>query len=188
MTADLEERLKEAEARARAAEAEVVAMKDDVQAVRKEVQGMMRMVISLEIERDELRRELVAANAAKAAKNPSARPPPMPSPEEQERTAQFNQAMKHMMDLRELLRTASRQLSELHADELALNATRARVLGDTCAILSRAVGESGGTVPPPLPSTALEEKLAFRPVVDITEVAEIIDSLRPPPPSSPSGS
>ena len=181
MSAELEERLKEAEARARAAEAEVVAMKDDVQAVRKEVQGMMRMVISLEIERDELRREV---NAAKAAKSPSARPPPMPSPEEQERTAQFNQAMKHMMDLRELLRSASSQLSELHADELALNARRARVLGDTCAILSRAVGESGGTVPPPLPSTALEEKLVFRPVVDITEVADLIDSLRPPPPSS----
>lgn len=180
MSADLEERLKEAEARARAAEAELVAMKDDVQAVRKEVQGMMRMVISLEVERDELRRELTAA------KRPSALPPPLPSAEDQERTAQFNQAMKHMMDLRELLRTASSQLSELHADELALNATRARVLGDTCAILARAVGESGGTVPPPLPSTALEEKLVFRPVVDITEVADLIDSLRPPPPSSQS--
>lgn len=180
MSADLEERLKEAEARARAAEAELVAIKDDVQAVRKEVQGMMRMVISLEIERDELRRELNAANARLA----SAPPPPAQSAEDQERTAQFNQAMKHMMDLRELLRTASSQLSELHADELALNATRARVLGDTCAILSRAVGESGGTVPPPLPSTALEEKLVFRPVVDITEVADLIDSLRPPPPSA----
>lgn len=174
---DLEERLKEAEARARAAEAEVVAMKDDVQAVRKEVQGMMRMVVSLEVERDELRRELAAAKRA------SVRPPPLPSPEEQERTAQFDQAMKRMMDLRDLLRTASSQLSELHADELSLNAKRARVLGDTCAILARAVGESGGTVPPPLPSTALEEKLVYRPVVDISEVADLIDSLRPPPPS-----
>ena len=174
---DLEERLKEAEARARAAEAEVIAMKDDVQSLRKEVQGMMRMVISLEVERDELRRQLAVAAST---------PPPATSREEAERSSQFDQAMKRIVDLRELLRTASAQLSELHAEELSLNAKRARVLGDTCAILSRAVGESGGTVPPPLPSTALEEKLVFRPVVDITEVADLIDSLRPPPPSSPS--
>jgi septal ring factor EnvC (AmiA/AmiB activator) len=180
MSSDLEERLKEAEARARAAEAELVAMKDDVQAVRKEVQGMMRMVISLEVERDELRRELAAASARLS----SATPPPLPSPEQQERSTQFDQAMRRIVDLRELLRTASSQLSELHAEELSLNAKRARVLGDTCAILSRAVGESGGTVPPPLPSTALEEKLIYRPVVDISEVADLIDSLRPPPPSS----
>ena len=177
MSTDLEERLKEAEARARAAEAELVAMKDDVQAVRKEVQGMMRMVISLELERDDLRRQL-------GAKRPSVRPPPLASPEELERNAQFDQAMKRIDDLRELLRTASSQLSELHAEEVAFSAKRARVLGDTCAILSRAVGESGGTVPPPLPSTALEEKLVYRPVVDISEVADLIDSLRPPPPSS----
>lgn len=174
MSSDLEERLKDAEARARAAETELVAMKDDVQAVRKEVQGMMRMVISLEVERDELRRELATKSST---------PPPAASREEQERSAQFDQAMRRIVDLRELLRTASSQLSELHAEELSLNAKRARVLGDTCAILSRAVGESGGTVPPPLPSTALEEKLVFRPVVDITEVADLIDSLRPPPPS-----
>jgi hypothetical protein len=177
MSTDLEQRLMDAETRARTAEAEVVAMKDDVQAVRKEVQGMMRMVIALELERDELRRELAARRSAASL-------PTLPSPEEQERGAQFDQAMRRIVDLRELLRTASSQLSELHSEELALNAKRARVLGDTCMILSRAVGESGGTVPPPLPSTALEEKLVYRPVVDISEVADLIDSLRPPPPSS----
>jgi len=130
----------------------------------------------LAVERAELRRKL-AANA------PSNRPPPVTSSsEEQERTTQFDQAMRRMMDLRELLRTASSQLSELHAEELSLNAKRARVLGDTCAILSRAVGESGGTVPPPLPSTALEEKPVFRPVVDIPAVADPIHSPRPTPP------
>jgi hypothetical protein len=173
---DLEERLKEAEARARAAEAELVAMKDDVAAVRKEVQGMMRMVVSLEVERDELRRQL-------GMRRPSTRPPPPPAPEDDRRNAQFDQAMKRIDDLRELLSAASKQLSELHAEEITLSARRSRVLGDTCAILARAVGESGGTVPPPLPSIGLEEKLAYRPVVDISEVADLIDSLRPPPPS-----
>lgn len=173
---DLEERLKEAEARARAAEAELVAIKDDVQAVRQEVQAMMRMIISLEVERDDLRRQL-------AAKRTSTRPPPPLDPEGEQRNAQFDQAMKRIDDLRDLLRTASSQLSELHSEELSFNAKRARVLGDTCAILARAVGESGGTVPPPLPSIALEEKLIYRPVVDISEVADLIDSLRPPPPS-----
>jgi predicted RNase H-like nuclease (RuvC/YqgF family) len=173
---DLEERLKEAEARARAAETELVALKDDVEAVRKEVQAMMRMVVSLEVERDELRRQL-------GLKRPSTRPPPLPPPEEVEKNRQFDMAMKRIVDLRELLSEASKQLSELHAEEIALSARRARVLGDTCSILARAVGESGGTVPPPLPSTALDEKLAYRPVVDISEVADLIDSLRPPPPS-----
>lgn len=173
---DLAERLKEAEARARAAEAELIAIKDDVQAVRGEVQAMMRLVISLEVERDDLRRQL-------GARRPSNVPPPLLDPEAEHRNAQFDQAMKRMDDLRELLRTASSQLSVLHAEELSFAAKRARVLGDTCAILARAVGESGGSVPPPLPSIALEEKLVHRPVVDISEVADLIDSLRPPPPS-----
>jgi regulator of replication initiation timing len=173
---ELETRFQEAEARARLAEAEVVTLKDDVAAVRKEVQAMMRMVVSLEVERDELRRQL-------GAKRPSTRPPPPPAPDEVSRNAQADLAMKRIDDLRDLLAAASRQLSELHAEELAFNAKRARILGDTCALLARAVGESGGTVPPPIPSIGLEEKLAVRPVVDISEVAELIDSLRPPPPS-----
>lgn len=176
MSSDLEARLQDAEARARAAEGELIAMKDDVAAVRKEVQAMMRMIISLEVERDDLRRQL-------GVRRPSTRPPPPPDPDQEERNAQHDLAMKRIDDLRQLLSSASKQLSELHSEELAFNAKRARVLGDTCALLSRAVGESGGTSPPPLPSIGLEEQLAYRPVVDISEVADLIDSLRPPPPS-----
>lgn len=149
-------------------EAALVAAKEDTHAARDEVQTLMRMIVTLESERDDARAQL-AEHA---------------TPSEPATPTQFDDAVKRIGDLRELLRSASKQLSELHAAEVAFAAKRARVLGDTCALLARAVGETGtGAAPPPLPSTALEVKLDYKPVVDISEVAAIIDSLRPPPPS-----
>jgi len=149
-------------------EAALAAAKEDIQATRGEVQAMMRMIVTLETERDDARAQV------KAEEPPSERPS----------GAQLDEAVKRIADLRELLRDASKQLSELHAAEVAFGAKRVRILGDTCALLARAVGEAGsGTAPPPLPSTALEVKLDYKPVIDISEVAQIIDSLRPPPPS-----
>ena len=81
--------------------------------------------------------------------------------------------------LREMLASASSELSQLHADEVALGKKRSRVLTDACAILARAVGATG-QAPPPIPSAALEAKLSIAPVVDISEVADLIESLRPP--------
>jgi chromosome segregation ATPase len=81
--------------------------------------------------------------------------------------------------LRDLLARASNELSQLHADEVALGKRRARVLADACAVLARTVGEAG-VAPPPIPSPALEARLSIAPMVDISEVAELLESLRPP--------
>lgn len=94
-------------------------------------------------------------------------------------TAQLEEALDRIQGLRELLAMASVELSQLHADEVLLSKKRTRVLSDACALLQRAVGATG-EAPPPIPSAALEARLSMSPVVDISEVADLIESLRPP--------
>ena len=98
-------------------------------------------------------------------------------------SSKSNEAVEQMLQriegLRELLATASIELSQLNADEVALAKKRSRVLTDACALLARAVGATG-QAPPPIPSAALEARLSMAPVVDISEVADLIESLRPP--------
>lgn len=92
--------------------------------------------------------------------------------------AQVEAMLARIEGLRELLATASIELSQLNADEVALATRRTRVLTDACALLARAVGATG-QAPPPIPSKSLEARLSIAPVVDISEVADLIDSLRP---------
>ena len=93
--------------------------------------------------------------------------------------AQVEHMLQRIEGLREMLATASIELSQLHADEVALSKKRSRVLTDACALLARAVGATG-QAPPPIPSAALEARFSIAPVVDISEVADLIESLRPP--------
>ena len=93
--------------------------------------------------------------------------------------AQVEAMLARIEGLREMLASASIELSQLHADEVALAKRRSRVLTDACALLARAVGATG-QAPPPIPSPSLEARLSIAPVVDISEVADLIESLRPP--------
>ena len=102
-----------------------------------------------------------------------------PAAPSHEVTAQVEAMLARIEGLREMLATAAIELSQLHADEVALGKKRGRVLSDACALLARAVGATG-QIPPPLPSAALEARLSMAPVVDISEVADLIESLRPP--------
>ena len=113
-----------------------------------------------------------APPAPKAASAPAFAPP-------HEVFAQVEHMLQRIEGLREMLAGASNELSQLHADEVALGKKRSRVLTDACAILARAVGATG-QAPPPIPSAALEARLSVAPVVDISEVADLIESLRPP--------
>lgn len=182
---DLEQELRESEERARRAnerardaeegyrklQMELVAARDESQALRDELAAMSKKVVALE-------RELEEARAEKP-RPPSAAPK---ASAEAELRAQVEQLVKQVTDLRELLAAAAKELSQLHADEVALSAKRTRILGDACTLLARAVGATG-QAPPPIPnvaSRALEARLTVHPVVDISEVAELIESLRPP--------
>ncbi|HEY8076033.1 MAG TPA: hypothetical protein VIF62_18025, partial [Labilithrix sp.] len=93
--------------------------------------------------------------------------------------AQVEDALARIDALKDLLRIAAKELSDLHAEEVALARTRTRVLSDACTLLARAIGESG-QAPPPIPGSSLEKRLTVQPSVDISEVAELIESLRPP--------
>jgi hypothetical protein len=163
----------DAEEACRRVQLDAVTARDEVQALRAEMGAMMRMLVALETERDDLKKSLEAMRP----QTPSTPP----------RSDIVEQMLRRMTSLRETLASTASELSQLHADEVELAARRTRVLGDACAVLSRAVGESG-QAPPPLPlvvaspSAALEARLSMRPVVDISEVAELIHSLRPPPP------
>jgi hypothetical protein len=110
---------------------------------------------------------------------PKASAPPGPAAPSHEVIAQVEHMLQRIDGLREMLATASIELSHLHADEVALGKKRSRVLTDACALLARAVGATG-QAPPPIPSPALEARFSIAPVIDISEVADLIESLRPP--------
>ena len=94
-------------------------------------------------------------------------------------SAQVEAMLARIEGLREMLATASIELSQLHADEVALGKKRSRVLSDACALLARAVGATG-EAPPPDSKPRWRRACSIAPVVDISEVADLIESLRPP--------
>jgi hypothetical protein len=165
MSDDLEERARRANERAGEAEAAYRKVQLDLVGARDEANELRERVAVLE-------KELASA------KRKSTRPPP-PSEASAQLRAQFEDALRRIESLKGLLKIASRDLSDLHAEEMALAKKRARVLSDACALLMRAVGATG-EAPPPIPGSALEKHLTVHPSVDISEVAELIESLRPP--------
>lgn len=176
--ADAEQSAKRAKDRAREADEayrklqlDLVAAKDEASAARDDVRRLEDRLAALEGELTKLRE---AASSA-----PKAPTPPPPSAHSPEVSAVVEHMLQRIEGLREMLAQASIELSQLHADEVALGKKRARVLTDACAVLARAVGATG-QAPPPIPSPALEARLSVAPVVDISEVADLIESLRPP--------
>lgn len=198
--ADAEERARRANERAREADEayrklqlSLVAAQDEATAEKKRAQQKIEKLAS------ELQALREAAAAAPPANAPSRAPSKAPSAPPKKSiasvtitsastsqsaesvTAQLSEALNRIQGLRELLAMASVELSQLHADEVLLSKKRTRVLSDACALLQRAVGATG-QAPPPIPSAALEARLSMSPVVDISEVADLIESLRPPRP------
>ncbi len=184
--ADAEDRAKRANDRAREADEAyrklqlaLVAAKDDASAAWDEAKRLNEKLMALEKDVKALR-EAPAPAPAPAPKKSEAPPKKSTPPQKSaEAFAQVEHMLERIEGLREMLASASTELSQLHADEVALGKKRSRVLTDACAILARAVGATG-QAPPPIPSAALEAKLSIAPVVDISEVADLIESLRPP--------
>jgi len=194
------DRARQADEAYRKLQLDLVNAKDDASNARDEAKHLQDKVTAFEADLAKLRESsevavaaaLAASAAAKAASVP---PPPKPSsappvasPEIRELThavlppevtAQVEAMLARIQGLREMLATAAIELSQLHSDEVALGKKRVRVLSDACALLARAVGATG-EAPPPIPSLSLEARLSIAPVVDISEVADLIESLRPP--------
>lgn len=190
------ERAREADEAYRKLQLALVAAKDDASTAWDETKRMQEKLTAIEEDVKVLRE---AAAAAAAAPKPASVPPPKkstapppkkstaPAPaaapradaQQSEVFAQVEHMLQRIEGLREMLAGASNELSQLHADEVALGKKRSRVLTDACALLARAVGATG-QAPPPIPSAALEARFSIAPVVDISEVADLIESLRPP--------
>lgn len=174
-------RAKDADEAYRKLQLDLVAAKDEAHAARQETQKALERVKELEAAVETLKE--MAAAARKAASSPpkaaSSRPADPKKAQAAEVHAQVEEMLSRIGELREMLARASIDLSQLNADEVALSKRRTRTLTDVCAILARAVGATG-EAPPPLPSAALEARLSVAPVVDISEVADLIESLRPP--------
>jgi hypothetical protein len=193
------DRAREADEAYRKLQLALVAAKDDASTAWDETKQMQEKLTALDTDVKTLR---AAATAAAAAPKPASAPPPAPKapssapPKKSappaaaaaaagpaagpnEVFAQVEHMLQRIEGLREMLATASIELSQLHADEVALGKKRSRVLTDACALLARAVGATG-QAPPPIPSAALEARFSIAPVVDISEVADLIESLRPP--------
>src|SRR4051812_25180675 len=184
------ERARQADEAYRKLQLELVTAKDDASSARDEVRHLQEKIAAFEADLAKLRESSEAAIAAATAAAKKSSPPPTvtPSPEikditpapfPHDVTAQVEAMLARIQGLREILATASIELSQLHADEVALGKKRSRVLTDACALLARAVGATG-EAPPPIPSAKLEARLSIAPVVDISEVADLIESLRPP--------
>lgn len=187
------ERAREADEAYRKLQLALVAAKDDASAAWDETKRMQEKLLTLEKDVKALREAPPAPKAASVPPKKSEAPPKKSAPPPatgaldavlaatppHEVIAQVEHMLQRIEGLRELLSTASNELSQLHADEVALGKKRSRVLTDACALLARAVGATG-QAPPPIPSAALEARFSMAPVVDISEVADLIESLRPP--------
>lgn len=191
------DRAREADEAYRKLQLALVAAKDDASTAWDETKRMQEKLTALDNDVKALRGAAAAAAAAPKPvsasppappKAPSAAPPKKSAPPAaaagaaagpNEVFAQVEHMLQRIEGLREMLATASIELSQLHADEVALGKKRSRVLTDACALLARAVGATG-QAPPPIPSAALEARFSIAPVVDISEVADLIESLRPP--------
>lgn len=189
------ERAREADEAYRKLQLALVAAKDDASTASDETKRMQEKLTALESDVKALREASKAAKVASVPPPKKSAPPPAASPAgspaagaaedvrpatpPHEVIAQVEHMLQRIEGLREMLSTASNELSQLHADEVALGKKRSRVLTDACALLARAVGATG-QAPPPIPSAALEARFSMAPVVDISEVADLIESLRPP--------
>ncbi|CAN5737144.1 hypothetical protein BH11MYX4_BH11MYX4_06770 [soil metagenome] len=184
------ERARQADEAYRKLQLELVSAKDEASAARDEGKHLQEKLTAFEVDLGKLR-EVAAIKAAslpppKASSRPPAKKSAPPASASQapaalpaEVSAQVESMLARIEGLREMLATAAIELSQLHSDEVALGKKRSRVLSDACALLARAVGATG-QAPPPIPSASLESRLTIAPVVDISEVADLIESLRPP--------
>jgi len=178
------ERARQADEAYRKLQLDLVAAKDEASAARDEGKHLQEKLTAFEADLAKLR-DAAAIKAASVpppkaptvppAKGSAAAPAPLPA----EVSAPVESMLARIEGLREMLATAAIELSQLHSDEVALGKRRSRVLSDACALLARAVGATG-QAPPPIPSALLESRLTIAPVVDISEVADLIESLRPP--------
>lgn len=190
--AEAEERASRATKRAREAEEDyrrlqldLVKAKDEASASQTKVKSLEERIAKLEADLATMRTAPMPAKAivppARKTQEIAAVKVPVDVPIREK----VEGMLKRVESLRELLATASIELSQLNADEVALSKKRTRVLSDACTLLARALGESG-EAPPPLPQAAdagtLGARLSLTPAssVDISEVAELVESLRPP--------
>lgn len=174
------ERARQADEAYRKLQLELVAAKDEATVARDEGKHLQEKLSAFEADLGKLRDAAAIKAASLPPPKPSTVPPtPAAAPHPAEVTAQVESMLARIEGLREMLATAAIELSQLHSDEVALGKKRSRVLSDACALLARAVGATG-QAPPPIPSALLESRLTVAPVVDISEVADLIESLRPP--------
>lgn len=188
--AEAEERANRATKRAREAEEDyrrlqldLVKAKDEAGAAQAQAKALEERVGKLEADLATMR---TAPMAAKSTATPVRKTQEMASVKDVPIREKVEGMLKRVDSLRELLAAASIELSQLNADEVALAKKRTRVLTDACTLLARALGESG-EAPPPLPPPAADSgtlgaRLSLTPAssVDISEVAELVESLRPP--------
>lgn len=159
---------------------EVTTLRDENSAMEEKARVLEEGVGKLHQEIAELKATAVkvADKAAERAAESDLPPASAPNPPT-EQEINMQELLGRIQGLRDILSTTARDLSQLHADEVTLSKKRARILADAAAVLARAVGATG-QAPPPLPSAALEARLSIAPVVDISEVADLLESLRPP--------
>jgi len=179
------ERARQADEAYRKLQLELVAAKDEASAAREESKHLQDKLTAFEADLAKLRDAAVIKAASVLPPKPSTLPPVKssdllaPAVLPAEVSAHIESMLARIAGLREMLATAAIELSQLHADEVALGKKRGRVLSDACALLARALGATG-QAPPPIPSALLASRLSIAPVVDISEVADLIESLRPP--------
>jgi hypothetical protein len=195
---EADERAQRASARATEAEEAYRKLQGDLVAARDETMAARKTIDALEERLDALAKRAASKPPPRPASKPPTKPPTKPPSKppsdaparasakppaaaaDEELRAQLEQTLEGIETLRQVLARTRIELSELQAEENALAKKRSRVLSEACALLASAIGETG-QAPPALPLGAIEARLTTAPAVDISEVAELLESLRPPP-------
>lgn len=113
-------------------------------------------------------------------RTPSAHPT-RAMPAVDDRVLQIDALGKSLGELKELVANVALELEKLERGEPGLSARGKLSVGELAAALRKAAGVPAPKGPPPIPSALKHNTSLMPPALDISEMAELVESLSPPP-------
>ncbi|MFO0640183.1 MAG: hypothetical protein U0183_13275 [Polyangiaceae bacterium] len=117
---------------------------------------------------------------ASSRRSPSAHPT-RSMPAVDDRVLQIDALGKSLGELKELVANVALELEKLARGEPGLTPGGTATVGELALALRKAAGVPAPKGPPPIPSVLKHNTSLMPPALDISEMAELVESLSPPP-------